>query len=249
MSDITDIPIRDEKDGEAQLALLKSYLKNNTAFTDDFLINLLVVKSALDIWLELVGSNSNDLPFSYDPLSMIKPINRVRSLTGDTNELDIKYTDKELLSYLEVIPLRYVVDCIKLVESDAITSPRDLDHPLTILRTYLQTGDELIQSDGDLIELLFSSGMNPFGVVIDHMERDTSLTMASTAANTGNSLASIDGITFSNPTDDSALIQQSLDAVGLHAARSVYSRDPVYGMFSDAENLAKVDWEAKWYAI
>ncbi|AFK66661.1 hypothetical protein COPG_00065 [Colwellia phage 9A] len=251
MADLADIPLRDAKDGAAQLVLLRSYLKDPSGDTypDNLLIDLLVNEDSLIIWTELVGDDSGVLPYSYDTSYLKEPINRVRLLTSDTNELSIKHTNMEILAYLDVIPLRYVVMCINMETSTDITTPTDPNHPIAILRNYLKDGDGKDATDDILVKLILSSGMNPFGIVLDKLERITSTQLAETSSNMGSNMASIDGITFSSPLEETATIQQSFDSVSAHLARSTYIKDSVFGMYECGVNLSEQDWEKKWYAI
>ncbi len=248
MAVLEDIPERDGLSAQDQLDLLKSYLRSSE-YTDSMLIDLLVQRDAVTIWRDLVGADSDEKPFTYDTLHLNMPVNKIRMLTEDTVESDLKHTDRELLKYLEVIPLRYVVSCIKLEDSTDITLPEDDNHPLTILRKYLQDEDGQQYLDKDLIKMLLESGMNPFGIIIDKINAGSSLSMATSSDNLSGGIASIDGISFNNPTEDSEIIQQNLDSVAAYASRSVYARDSVYAVYQDGENILEEHWKESWYAV
>lgn len=251
MADLTDIPIREGEDGSLQLTVLRSYLKDASAttYTDSLLIDLLVDKGAVDIWRDLVGVNPESVPYSYDQSYLGLPINRVRLLTSDTDRLSIKHTDDEILNYLEVIPLRYVVSCINLKDSTNTTEFTDTNHPLSILRNYLKSDTIEELNDTNLINLLLDSGMNPFGIVLDYVGRLTSTSLANTASDSGNNLATLDGISFSDPTNEYVLAEKGLDAIKLHANRSVYCKESFYGIYECGENITGINLESKWYAI
>ncbi len=250
---VNDIPSRDSQDGATQLALLHAYLKDrdsaNYKFPDTLLIPLLVEKDKVSVWRDLTGYGTTSVAWSYDPLKLNTPVNRIRAVTGDTVEATLKYTDHDLLRLLEVIPLRYVVSIIKAKEAAGKTFPSDPNDPLHILRKYLEDETGVKYTDVQLIDMLIASGMNPFGVITDAMDKAIGSSSSSTVTKTGTNLASIDGITFDSPLKEVKQSKYGRDFVAEQAMRSVYARDPVYGMYVDGVNIAATDWETRWYAL
>lgn len=253
MATVNDIPSREGNDGTKQLALLRAYLKDSEVgkhkYPDTLLVPLLVAKDAVQSWRDLTGSGAKSVPWSYDPIKLTLPVNRIRAVTGDTIELTLKYTDYELLKLLEVIPLRYIVSLIKAKEANGKTFPSDTNDPIHILRKYLEDEAGKKYTDAQLADMVFTSGLDPFAVVVEIMKKAIGASSASTVVKTGTNLASLDGISFSNPMSETRQSQYNKDVVLQHSFQSVYVRDPVYGAFMDGKNIAVTDWETEWYAL
>lgn len=254
MATAADVPSRDGKDGAAQLALLRAYLKDRDAgsykYTDSLLYDILVTAAPVTAWRNLIGAGATAVPFSFDISKLNLPVNRIRAVTEDTTELTLKYTDAELLKLLEAIPLRYVVSLIKAKEADGKTFPTDPDNPLHIMRKYLEDETGAKYTDGQLADLILTTGLNPFQIVMDIMDKAIGSSVHSHVVNTsGTSLAAIDGISFNSPKTEVTESKSSRDIVSEHLTYSIYSRDPVFGFWSAGVNVAAVEWEGEWYAL
>ena len=254
MATAADVPSRDGKDGAAQLALLRAYLKDRQAgsykYTDSLLYGILVNYSPVNAWRNLKGAGATAVPFSFDISKLNLPVNRIRAVTEDTTELTLKYTDAELLKLLEAIPLRYIVSLVKAKEANGKTFPSDPDNPLHIMRKYLQDETGAKYTDTQLVDLIFSTGQNPFQIVMDIMDKAIGSSVHSHVVNTsGTALAALDGISFNSPKTEITESKSSRDIVSEHLTYSIYSREPVFGFFQAGKNLAAVEWEAEWYAL
>lgn len=253
MALVTDIPTRDGKDGAAQLALLRVYLKDTDnskyQFPDALLIPQLVAKDRVLVWRELTGYGSKAVPWSYDPMALGVPVNRIRAVTGDTVEATLKYTDYELLRLLNIIPLRYVVSMIKAVEANGKTFPEDPNDPLHILRKYLMDETGTKYTDIQLINMIIKSGLDPFAVVLAVMDKSMGSNSSSKVITTGTNLASLDGISFSSPSEEIKQSKAHRDVVSENSLTSVYNKEPIYATYIDNVNVAAVAWEVEWYAL
>ncbi|QYW06124.1 virion-associated protein [Shewanella phage vB_SspS_KASIA] len=251
---ITDIPERDGLDGAAQLALLRSYLKDLVVpykFPDTLLIPLLVVDTRVTVWRNITGEAVTALPWTYDPLTIQDPITRIRVLTGDTNEGSLSYTDAELWRMLDVIPLRYVVIMINAKVAGLNTYPADKNNPITIMRDYLEDVTVITPkyTDAQLVDMIIDSGFSPHGLVLTILENNIAIDSSSQLLSSGGELASLDGITFSSPSE--ALTQKNLNKGSVSTAymNSPYWKEDVAAWYVDGVNVTERDWEVRWYAI
>jgi len=251
---ITDIPERDGLDGAAQLALLRSYLKDSDTpydFTDELLISLLVISDRVTVWRNIVGEGLTSIPWSYDPLLIQEPITRLRLHTGDTEELLLKYTDAELWRMLDVIPLRYVVSMLNAKEAGLSTYPSDRSNPITIVRDYLDDTDLTAPkyTDPQIVDMIIANEQGPYGLVINIIDDNLSVSSSGKLLTAGGELASLDGISFSSPSE--ALSQKDLDRGMIVSAymHSVYWKEDVSAWYVDGVNVTQRDWEVRWYAI
>lgn len=251
---ITDIPDRDGLDGAAQLALLRSYLKDLVVpykFADDLLIALLVENDRVIVWRDITGESVTSIPWSYDPLMVREPITRVRILTGDTNEASLLYTDAELWRMLDVIPLKYVASMINAEQAGLSTYPSDKYNPITIMRDYL--GDTNVDSprytDSQLVEIIISSRVNPYGAVLNILNGEVAITSSEQLSSTGGELASLDGISFSSPSDALSQKENSRDEIKNAYLSSPYWKEDVAAWYVDGLIIGERDWEVRWYGI
>lgn len=251
---ITDIPERDGLDGAAQLALLRSYLKDLVVpykFPDTLLIPLLVFDTRVTVWRNITGEAVTALPWTYDPLIIQDPITRIRVLTGDINEGSLLYTDAELWRMLDVIPLRYVVIMINAKIAGLNTYPSDKNNPITIMRDYLEDVNVIVPkyTDVQLVDMIIDSGLSPHGLVLIILENNIAIDSSSQLLSSGGELASLDGITFSSPSE--ALTQKNLNKGSVSTAymNSPYWKEDVAAWYVDGVNVTERDWEVRWYAI
>jgi hypothetical protein len=251
---ITDIPERDGLDGAAQLALLRSYLKDLVTpykFSDDILIPLLVSSERVTVWRNIVGEAPTAIPWSYDPLNIQDPVTRVRLLTLDTDEGALKYTDAEILELLVVNPLRYVVSMILAKEAGVSTYPSNRNDPIRILRDYLDDVNTTspTYTDGQLVDMIISAGVGPYGLVLQIVDGNLAVSASVQLSTSGGELASFDGISFSNASE--ALLQRGVDKETITTAymNSPYWREDVYAWYVDGINMTEKDWGVKWYGI
>lgn len=251
---ITDIPERDGLDGAAQLALLRSYLKDLITpyrFSDDILIPLLVGSERVTVWRNIVGETSTSIPWSYDPLNIQDPVTKVRLLTFDTDEGALKYTDAEILKLLEVNPLRYVVSMIITKEAGLSTYPANRNDPIRILRDYLDDTNVIspTYTDEQLVDMIMSEGVNPYGLVLQIVDGNLAVSASVQLSTSGGELASFDGISFSNASE--ALLQRGVDKETITTAymNSPYWREDTSAWYVDGINMTEKDWEVRWYGI
>lgn len=251
---ITDIPDRDGLDGAAQLALLRSYLKDLELpykFPDQFLIDLLVLNDKDVVWADIVGEPVGADPWSYDPLLPREYINRVRLLSGDSNEGMLLYTDPEIIRMLAVVPLRYTILLIKYSQSTTSTYPADLNDPIRIIRDYLEDTDVSTPkyTDKQLAGMIINSGNSPYGLVANILDNQIGIDSSSQIQSSGGELASVDGISFSSPME--ALSQKKLNKSSVLAAfmSSPYWRENTAAWYVDGIDQYPVDWEARWYGL
>lgn len=251
---ITDIPDRDGLDGAAQLALLRSYLKDLELpykFPDQFLIDLLVLNDKDVVWADIVGEPVGTDPWSYDPLLPREYINRVRLLSGDLNEGMLLYTDPEILRMLAVVPLRYTIRLIKYSQSVASTYPADLNDPLRIMRDYLEDIDVSTPkyTDKQLADMIINSGNSPYGLVANILDNQIGIDSSSQIQSSGGELASVDGISFTSPME--ALSQKKLNKSSVLSAfmSSAYWRENTAAWYVDGVNQYPADWETRWYGL
>lgn len=251
---ITDIPERDGLDGAAQLALLRSYLKDLVVpykFPDTLLVPLLVVDTRVTVWRNVTGESVTAVPWTYDPLTIQDPITRIRVLTGDVDEGELLYTDAELWRMLDAMPLRYVVSMINAKIAGLSTYPSDKNNPITVMRDYL--GDTSISTpkytDAQLVDMIIESESSPYGLVITILENNVAIDSSSQLLSSGGELASLDGITFSSPSE--ALTQKNLNkgSVVTSYMNSPYWKEDVAAWYVDGVNVTGRDWEVRWYAI
>lgn len=256
MSLITDIPERGGEDGATQLDYLRSYLKDKDmdeyTYPDTYLIDLLVSNDKVVVWRELTGY-LEETPWSFSTQLPMSYVNRIRSLTGDTDESNLRYTDYDLQVFLETIPLRYVVKLINAEGEDSVTYPtNDLNNPIYIVRRYLGDTDtnNVKYRDADITQLLFQSRLDPFSFVAEELSRSVGQGISGSLSSGGGTLASIDGISFDDDektkTDN---LENDLQYIRAQATLSVYWKDPTYGFWLDGENLVDVEWEKGWYGV
>lgn len=255
MSIITDIPERNGEDGAAQLGYLRSYLKDKDAadytYTDQYLIDLLVENDRVAVWRELTGyleetpwDYSTDLPISYE--------SRIRALTGDTDENNLRYTDYDLQIFLETIPLRYVVKLINAEGEDSVTYPtNDINNPIYIVRRYLgdTDTDNVKYRDADITQMLFQSRLDPFAFVAEELSRSAGESVSGTLSEGGGTLASLDGISFDDEKTKTENLVNDLQYIRSQAILSIYWKDVPYGFWLEGENLVDVEWEKSWYGL
>lgn len=255
MSELTDIPERDGETGEEQLAYLRSYLKDREAgdykYTDSLLIDLLVINERVSVWQDITGY-SGEIPWDYSTTQSISPESRIRMLTGDTDEQALRYTDYDLKIFLQTIPLRYVVILLNAEYEDTVTYPiTDLNNPIYIVRKYLGDTDltNPTYRDADITQMLFTSRLDPFAFVAEELSRSSGETVSGSVSTGGNSLASLDGISFSEDSVRMDNLEKDISYIRSQSILSVYYRDPVYGFWIDGENLVDIDWERDWYGV
>ena len=254
MSVLADIPERDELDGAAQLVRVRSYLKDRDGssyvYTDDILIDNLVPLSPLQLWTAITGSEVGvDYPFTYTSIELSSPINLVRFHLGDTSEDELSYTDKEYLSMLEYLPLKYLLAAIRIYDTSdtATTVPIDRYNPISVMRRALSDTDlsAAEYTDHQLIDMLFASGVNPYKVVQSLMTEKSVSNLSSSGT-----LASIDGITF---RDDSQVVslEDALSVLSNDEEYSPYykSNGLGYNVWIDGEAMVEDSEEDKWYEL
>lgn len=258
MATVNDIPERGGVSGQDQLALLRAYLKdsdpNNYKFPDDLLIPLLVQNDAVTVWQDITGYGKYAVPWSYDPLNISTPVNRIRVMTGDTVKLTLRYTDYDLDKYLAVIPLRYVISAIKAKEAGGSTYPSDPFDPIRIVRDYLEDKDGTKYTDTVIVDNLFNSGLDPYAFVVEVMKSESGKNAVSSSTSAGGdiNLATLDGISFTSKssTEEIEDSEKSQEAILRYGASTLYGRaSDYYGFWLEGENLAKIDWEQEWYAL
>lgn len=250
---LQDIPVRDSQDPSTQLKLLRAYLKDSdsSAYTwsDDYLIQLLESYDKVTAWRGVTGAGPEAIPWSYDAKAPFEPINRLRLVIGDTTEDSLTYTDDDLLKLLQVMPLRYVASLIKAKVADGKTFPKDPQDPIHIVRKYLDDEAGVTYTDVQIVELLFAANKNPYDLVVELLDSQIGSAASSSTASTGSGLASLDGITFSKPEDTRDQDIQNRDLIVEQGLKSVYARDPVYGVYESGVNTVKTDWEVRWYGL
>lgn len=255
MSLITDIPERDGEDGTIQLGYLRSYLKDkdidNYIYPDQYLIDLLVGDDRVVIWKELTGY-SDETPWGYSTEFPISYQSRIRALTGDTDENNLRYTDYDLLVFLETIPLRYVVKLINAEGADSVTYPtNDINNPIYIVRRYLgdTDTDNVKYRDADITKMLFESRLDPFALVADILSKSSGEVVSESLSGGGGTLASIDGISFDDEKTKTENFSRDLDYIKSQAIHSVYWKNPVYDFWQDGERSSNTGWEKAWYGV
>lgn len=254
MSLITDIPERDGKDGVAQLALLRSYLKDTVAdykYTDELLIDLLVLNPSTVVWANITGNSQLITPWSYDPLKIEEPVNKLRYLIGDTDELSLEYTDAELLNMLDVIPLRYVITMINSKAANGTTYPSDINNPIHIYRKFMGDTNLLAakNTDSEIVDIIISSCLSPYGVILENLNNILAESSSNEITTGGSEFVSVDGISFSNPTDQSSQKEYNLQSVMTSYRNSVYWKIDTYFWYEDGTDVAARVWEARWYGV
>lgn len=258
MATVNDIPVRGGVSGQDQLALLRAYLKdsdsNNYKYPDTLLIPLLVKKDAVTVWQDITGAPKDAVPWSFDPLKISSPVNRIRIMINDTVEFSLRYTDYELLKYLNVIPLRYVISLIKAKEADKTTYPSDVNDPIRIVRDLLDDKDGKKYTDKQIADLLLESGLDPYSFVVEVMKKSGAESAATSSIATGGSthLATLDGISFTSKSasEEVSERQNSQEIILGLGANSIYGKgSQYYGFWMNGVNLVDVDWEAEWYAL
>lgn len=256
MATESEIPVRGSVSGQVQLTLLRSYLKDsdstNYKYPDELLIQLLIVSDAVSVWQDISGAGKDSKPWTYNPFEMGLPLNRLRLMIGDTVEENLKYTDYELLKFLTVIPLRYIITMVKAKDAGGKSLPADLNDPIRIVREYLNDKDGEKYTDAEIVDQLFDSGLDPFSFVVQVMKTSSgSLAASSTTSGTGQ-LASIDGISFDTKSSTEEL-GESVDNQAIilnYGGSTIYGRgSEFYGFWMDGENISEVDWESEWYAL
>lgn len=255
MSLITDIPDRNGEDGATQLDYLRSYLKDKDpadyTYTDQYLIDLLVTNDRVVVWRELTGY-LEETPWGYSTKLPISYESRIRALTGDIDESNLRYTDYDLQIFLETIPLRYVVKLINAEGEDSVTYPtNDINNPIYIVRRYLGDTDinNVTYRDADITSMLFKSRLNPFAFVAEELSRSSGKTISESLSQGGGTLASIDGISFNDEKTKTDNLVSDLQYIKSQAILSVYWKDSPYGFWIDGENLVDTEWEKSWYGL
>lgn len=253
---VTDIPTRDGLDGTQQLVKLRAYLKDSQIpykYPDSILIPPLTTQTVVTTWQNLKGYNSDAVPWEFDELLIGDPVNKVRSLTEDTVELSLKYTNLEILRFLEVIPLRYVVNLLNLrQEIDASTFPSDINHPIHILRKYLSDEDGTAYTDHTLIDSLLGSGLDPFAYVVERLDHEIAANSAMDLESSTDGLVSIDGITFADTDKSSQTLSDSRENVLRQSIGSVYSGGPksdnTFAFYEDGKDISNT-LARDWYEV
>lgn len=249
---LEDIPVRDGEDGATQLALLRAYLKdrdsNSYRFADSYLIGSLEFHSKERIWKDLTSAPEDAIPWSYDLTNPTGHINIVRSMTDDTDPLQLKYTDYEILQYLEFLPLRYLVTSLNANVEDTSTYPNDPRNPIRVMRDLLDDEEGSEYSDHDLIQRMFDDKQNPYQVAISIIKCKGSMQASEDARQFGNELAAIDGISFGSTSGGSqSTSDDNLQIITREMENSVYAKESDYNWFVDGEPLATT--QGDWYAI
>ena len=249
---IEDIPVRDGDTGAVQLVKLRSYLKDsdNSAYTfpDSLLIALLVGGSSVEVWKQLKSLPTASVPWSFELSYPISHVSTIRSLTGDTDILSIKYTDYELTQFLNVIPLRYIVSLVKLSRSSS-TYPADLQDPIRIMRTLLDDVSGAKYTDGDLRDRMFGTLKNPFMSVISIIGEGQSTTAASSITSGSAKLASIDGVSFAADSSETSMLSDDFSRVYEAMGNSAYVKESIFGWVVDGESVLASDTGGGWYAV
>ena len=254
MATIADIPVRNGEDGSAQLAFLRSYLKDRDGseyrYTDDYLITLLVKKGKVSVWQGITGY-SGKTPWSYMLDDASNHIARIRTLTGDTDESALEYTDYDLEVFLETIPLRYVVKLILAEKANVSTFPSDPFNPIHIFRKYRGDTDLLnaLYTDSQIVELLFSSRVNPYELVADMATQESASGIVEKVSTSDSNLASIDGISFSEEGKLLGDLSANVNYVKSLVLSSPYWKEPVYNFWKEGVPFVEGDWEVKWYGL
>lgn len=255
MSVIEDIPERDGEDGAVQLDYLRSYLKDkevgNLTYPDQYLIDLLVENDRVTIWRNLTGY-LEETPWDYSTSLPMSNQSRIRSLTGDTDESNLRYTDYDLEVFLETIPLRYVVKLINAEGGDSVTYPsNDVSNPIYIVRRYLGDTDtnNVKYRDADITKMLFESRLDPFALVADILSKSSGEVVSESLSGGGGTLASIDGISFDDEKTKTENLSRDLDYIKSQAIHSVYWKNPIYDFWLDGDSYSSTDWERAWYGV
>lgn len=254
MSLITDIPIRDGEEGDVQLIKLRSYLKDREVeytYPDQLLIDLLVKNSKESVWRDLTGY-SKGIPWGYTTKQPISPETRIRQLTGDTNEEELRYTDNDLNIFLRTIPLRYVVKLINAEGANSVTYPTDdINNPIYIVRKYLGDTDtnNVKYTDAEIVKMLFSSRLDPFAFVAEELSRGAGEAISSSVSSGDLNLASIDGISFEDDETKTQTLEESILYIRAQAVYSVYNKAPIYDFWLNKVSYGDVEWESAWYGV
>ncbi len=255
MSVIEDIPERDGENGTVQLNYLRSYLKDkdvgNYTYSDQYLIDLLVENDRVVIWRNLTGY-LEEIPWNYSASLPISYQSRIRTLTGDIDEGNLRYTDYDLQVFLETIPLRYVVKLINAEGEDSVTYPsNDVSNPIYIVRRYLGDTDtnNVKYKDADITKMLFESRLDPFALVADILSRSSGEVVSESLSGGGGTIASIDGISFDDEKTKTDNLSRDIDYIKSQAIHSVYWKNPVYDFWQDGESSSNIDWEKAWYGV
>ena len=252
MANIDDIPLRDGEDGSAQLISLRAYLKDsdssNYKYTDGLLIDNLVLNDPVTVWQNLSGKQGK-IPWSYSATDMTH-VNRVRYQLGDTDKLDIEYTDDVLERYLEAIPARYVVSCLTAVEEEGSTLPDDKQDPLYILRDFAgDTSAPFNNTDKEMLEDYLRLYVDPYTYLLKLLDNEVAKASAASGAEAANGLATFDGISFEAPELSSEKLEDAREQVKQMIASSIYLFTPCYNIYVDGEGTVDTGWEEIWYEL
>jgi hypothetical protein len=250
---LADIPSRDTDDGATQLAKLRSYLKDSDSsqyrFPDIFLIMRLVQEGPVLVWRSIANAPKTAIPWSYEVTGTNERVPLIRTLIGDTEELTLRYTDYELDTYLEFLPLRYLVKTLIADVPDTATYPSDSNDPIRIMRDLLSDLEGLEYSDQSLISLMLKNKLNPYGVVVKIIEDDKGVEAVEGAKSSGGGFASIDGISFSTDIEVTPQMEseENLEIIKRHQAKSVYARNDIFQWLT--EGVPNIDVSGEWYAV
>ncbi len=264
---LVDIPERDSLDGAAQLLRLRAYLKDSDAndyeFPDDFLIALLVLNERNFVWRSLLNipeltedeideGMEPTIAFSYDPDNPQGFVSTVRALTVDTIEVTLKHTNYKISSLIEVMPLKRVVQAIKIGNSEDKTMPVDINHPLRIIRELIDDTVEgsMVNTDWILMSSMIDSEQNPYEYVIAIIDKSIAIGSAEKGQEVSGGFAAIDGISFSADKIDGSIetAQSHRDVVVGKMGSSIYNKADDFAVFCDGLDVSTGDIGA-WYAV
>lgn len=257
MATTTDIPSRDSLDGASQLALLRSYLKDSATpyqFPDAYLIPLLILDTKEAVWRSIKNIDDETVvPFTYDEENPTGYLNVVRVLTDDMIELEIKNTDYDISRYLEVLPLKRLIQVINAKQSSGSSiCTNDKDHPIAIVRRYLDDSMGLKYTDDEIADRMLSGLLDPYSFVLEVIDHKIGEESASVAQSSTNGLASIDGISFDT---SSSSLSEGDSSVGRSVIaelqiNSIYNRERggTYTSYIDGVDQSSSN-DGEWYEL
>ena len=250
---IGDIPTRDGDDGATQLAKLRSYLKDlddqDYQYPDDLLISNLEVATKEVVWRALTGVIDTAIPWSYDASDPTSYVFTIRAITGDTNELALVNTDHELESYLEFLPMRFLLLSLKANVPVTTSYPLLRYHPLRIMRKLLDDTGGTTYTDTELLQKMFDECRDPYQVAVSIIEEEGSVVAAGTARDFSGDLATIDGISFKGTPESTShsRTKADIDVIFDEQESSPYNRGEDYQWFIDG--VANVARDGEWYGV